>query len=221
MKNVRVFFSKTGDARYLSHLDVMRCFTRALNRTGLDIWYTQGFNTHIYLMFACPLSLGFESLREAVDFRLEKDGETEKDIVGLINAGLPDGIRAYEWCEPEMKHTDIQYSEWNAVVETGSQEEAEETEGKFRDFFALDSIPVMKKTKKGEREEDALPYVKYAVTQTEGNCCVLRMLLSQNTDRALNPKLLLQAFSSFSGVDTELARITRTGLYDGDMRPFR
>ena len=221
MKNVRVFFSKKGDARYLSHLDVMRCFTRALNRTGLDIWYTQGFNTHIYLMFACPLSLGFESEREAVDFRLEKDEEFDKDITGLLNAGLPDGIRAYEYCEPEMKHTDIQYSEWRVEMETGSSEEAEAVRSKLNEFFALDSIPVMKKTKKGEKEEDALPFVKYAVSGTEGSVCLLRLLLTQNTDMALNPKLLLQAFSSFSGVDTDLARVTRTGVFDGVMRPFR
>ena len=73
MQNVRVFFRKTGDARFLSHLDVMRCFTRALKRSGFDVWYTQGFNTHIYLMFASPLSLGFESEYEPMDFRINGD----------------------------------------------------------------------------------------------------------------------------------------------------
>ena len=95
------------------------------------------------------------------------------------------------------------------------------TTSAFLKFALSNSIPVMKKTKKGEKEEDALPHVKYAVTSVEGNCCCARLLLTQNTSMALNPKLLLQAFGTYSGTDTELARITRTGVFDGDMRPFR
>lgn len=218
MKNVRVFFTKKGDARYLSHLDVMRCFTRALNRSGLEVWYTQGFNTHAYLTFACPLSLGFESEREALDFRLEKDEDFGRDIPALINAGLPDGIRVFEATEPVMKHTDVLYALWRIVLPC---EDPEAVKGELDRFFSRESIPVMKKTKRGEKEEDALAYVKKVSWAAEKDRCVLDALLVQSTEKALNPRLLLQAFTAFSGADTELAPVTRIELYDASLRPFR
>ena len=217
LKNVRVFFSKKGDAKYLSHLDVMRCFTRALNRSGLEVWYTEGFNTHAYLTFACPLSLGYE----AMDFRLVKDEELGKDIPSLINRSLPDGIRVFEAAEPVMKHTDIRYALWRISVPCDSPEEAEAVRDAMGRFFSRESIPVMKKTKKGEREEDALSYVKKVTWYAEDCRCVLDALLLQSTEKALNPRLLLQAFTGFSGTDTELAAVTRIELYDASMCPFR
>ncbi|MBQ9964192.1 MAG: DUF2344 domain-containing protein, partial [Clostridia bacterium] len=57
---MRITFSKTGSARYISHLDLNRTMTRAVRRAGLPIWYTEGFNRHPYLTFAAPLSLGYE-----------------------------------------------------------------------------------------------------------------------------------------------------------------
>ena len=75
--DVRLFYSKTGSAKYISHLDTMRAFQRAFRRCrDLDFWYTEGFNPHLYLTFALPLSLGYESGAETVDFlhRCEYDG---------------------------------------------------------------------------------------------------------------------------------------------------
>ena len=58
MVDVRLWFQKCGDARYISHLDLSRCMQRALKRSGLPIWYTEGFNPHAYVTFALPLSMG-------------------------------------------------------------------------------------------------------------------------------------------------------------------
>ena len=92
LQTIRVFFEKKDIARYLSHLDLMRCFTRAVKRTGADVWYTEGFNPHLYLMFPAPLSLGFESEYEVVDMRMEE----EQDLglfVEKLNEALPSGIQ--------------------------------------------------------------------------------------------------------------------------------
>ena len=61
MKNVRVFFEKHGPCKYISHLDTNRVMLRAIGKSRLDIWYTEGFNRHAYITFALPLSLGFAS----------------------------------------------------------------------------------------------------------------------------------------------------------------
>ena len=70
---IRVYFTKTGEASYISLLDLQRVMQRALKRSGLPVWYTLGFNPHIYMTFAAPLSLGQESLCETVDFKTEAE----------------------------------------------------------------------------------------------------------------------------------------------------
>ena len=51
MREIRIRFSKTGQAKYISHLDINRVFSRAFLRTGLNLWYTEGFNPHPYMSF--------------------------------------------------------------------------------------------------------------------------------------------------------------------------
>ena len=60
-----------NEASYISLLDMQRVMQRVLKRSGLPVWHTLGFNPHIYMTFACPLSLGQESQCECVDVKTE------------------------------------------------------------------------------------------------------------------------------------------------------
>lgn len=102
MKNVRIRFEKTGRAKYISHLDLNRTMTRALRRAELPIWYTEGFNRHPYITFAAPLSLGYEGLRESMDFRLEEE-VADGEVVDRLNGVMPEGLRVVSCAEAVMK----------------------------------------------------------------------------------------------------------------------
>ena len=54
----RLLFEKTGDAVYLSHLDLMRVFQRAFKRADIMIWHSQGFSPRAYVSIALPLPVG-------------------------------------------------------------------------------------------------------------------------------------------------------------------
>ena len=69
---IRVKFRKVGDLQYISHLDLQRTFSRVLVRAGLPLWYTQGFNPHIKMVFGLPLPVGCESECEFLDLRLAR-----------------------------------------------------------------------------------------------------------------------------------------------------
>ena len=84
MTTVRIWFTKTGEASYISLLDLQRVMQRALKRSGLPVWYTLGFNPHIYMTFACPLPLGQESLVVRKKSKKAKAGFTEVDLIPLI-----------------------------------------------------------------------------------------------------------------------------------------
>ena len=55
MTTVRIFFEKCGEAAYISLLDLQRVFHRMLKMSNLPVYYTQGFNPHIYLSFSIQL----------------------------------------------------------------------------------------------------------------------------------------------------------------------
>ena len=90
MRAVRLNFSKTGRAIYISHLDINRMMTRAVRRAKLPMWYTEGFNPHPYLTFALPLSLGQSSDCEYMDIRIEGD-ITDEEIMNSF--GFRSGLR--------------------------------------------------------------------------------------------------------------------------------
>ena len=67
VQRMRMTFTKEGTARYISHLDLARAVERALNRAGLPIAYTQGFNRRPRLSLAAALPLGYTSQAEIAD----------------------------------------------------------------------------------------------------------------------------------------------------------
>jgi len=94
LNNVKmnVVFSKTGDMKYLSHLDLLRLFQRALRRAGLRAALTQGFNPHMRITIKRALKLGLESGGEDADFML-KESISPSDFIKRLNAKLPEGVK--------------------------------------------------------------------------------------------------------------------------------
>ena len=89
---LRALFQKTGNAVYISHLDLMRLFQRAFKRAGLPLTHTQGFNPRPSVSIALPLSLGVESQCELLDFELETDTFSNEDICTRLNQALVEGV---------------------------------------------------------------------------------------------------------------------------------
>lgn len=85
-------FSKKGDMRFISHLDLMRLFHRALRRSGLAITITKGFNPHPKISVSRALKLGLESEEESAIFYLDEDIKAQ-DFRNRINEQLPEGVR--------------------------------------------------------------------------------------------------------------------------------
>lgn len=90
---IGIEFSKTGMAKYISHLDLQRAFSRAIRRGNLPVKLSQGFNPHYVVSFASALALGVRSECECVEMALEQEVDTKVFLVALSNA-LPPGIEA-------------------------------------------------------------------------------------------------------------------------------
>ena len=81
LKSVRIWFKKDYECRYISHLDLNRCMLRALHKSKLPVWHTEGFNPHPFATFPLPLSLGFRGVNECMDVKLEDDNYSFKEII--------------------------------------------------------------------------------------------------------------------------------------------
>jgi len=84
-------FSKTGYMRYISHLDLMRLFTRALRRAGLAVKMTQGFSPHPKFSIDRALKLGLESQNERATVSLRESLDT-RDFQERLQKQMPEGI---------------------------------------------------------------------------------------------------------------------------------
>jgi radical SAM-linked protein len=100
-RRMRIRFSKTGQIRYLSHLELINLFTRAVQRAGIPILYSQGFHPHPRFSFATATSVGIESQAEYLDLFVGDMGAQES--LERLNRVLPDGMSVLESVEVDLK----------------------------------------------------------------------------------------------------------------------
>lgn len=190
MVPVRATFEKRRRAKYISHLDLMRCMQRAFRRAGVPIWFTEGFNPHAYLMFPLALSLGCESGCECMDFRIDGDMSMQ-EAMERLNRVLPPDLQILAVAAPVRKHTDIAFADY-AVHLDSEQPEALRTA--WDAFIAQSEILVEKKTKRGTAQVDVKAQAQIQAVQTAADGLLLKLRLPAGTSVNVNPGLLTDAF---------------------------
>ena len=217
--DIRLFYTKTGSAKYISHLDVMRAFQRALKRTKIDFWYTEGFHPHLYLTFALPLSLGYESVAESVDFRLLSPMPYE-EIVRRVNAVLPVGFKAVAACKPKMDAKRIRFADYD-ISFAAEDKDVEQLLADWYRCFEREVVPVVKKTKSGEKEIDIKPHIKLSKLEHKEGRYYFKARLASGVELNINPDLVFEAFKNYSGFRPEDVTVKRMAVYNEKMEKFR
>lgn len=213
MKNARAFFTKDGACKYISHLDTNRVMLRAIGKSRLDIWHTEGFHQHAYITFALPLSLGFASTCESMDFRLLDDNADMSAIPDMLNACLPDGIRVTSCAEPKYKPADIDSATYLLRIEPMNRNDISDKElcDRLNAFLKQPEIIVEKKTKKGKKNIDLKSYILSCETANDDGV-TLALRLPAGSTLNINPSLLISAFADACCIELH-ADMTRTGIY--------
>ena len=217
MKNVRIWFKKDNECRYISHLDLNRVMLRAVYRGKLPIWYTEGFNPHPFITFPLPLSLGFRGEAECMDVKfLDEDFDLTK-VADVLNPYLPEGIRVYNATESKMKPGEIAFAKFTAKlysdVLSGAQLKAELCE-----LMLLDEFLVPKKTKSGIKDVNVSEYLKLIEISPEENLNI-SVTLPAGSSNNVNIQLLINALESYVKSDVYYD-ITRLGVFNKEMLPF-
>lgn len=211
MKNVRVWFKKTGAVKYISHLDLTRCMSRALKLSKLPIWYTEGFNPRIYMTYAMPLSLGISGERECMEIRLTEDVPFS-EVAARLNEKLPDDIFVFAVTEPVRKFEEIEFAEYEIVLEAADSGALEQ---KINSLLSRENVVVLKHTKKGDKEFDIKPYFADLRAEWLEGALKLTLRLPCSAAGSVNPGLLLEALKKHEGAEP-YAQITRKRLLTKD-----
>ena len=216
MRNVRFIYRKTGRAKYISHLDLNRLMIRVLKRSRLPVWFTEGYNPHAFITFALPLSLGFESRFDVMDFRVTDDKLTDQEILSALKSALPPDIVAENVYEPLTKHKIIAFAEFDIDINCD-----ESNFNKLNEFLNSQEIITEKTTKKkGLKTFDVKPKIKkFAITKTQ-NGAGLYFLLPAGNEENINPTIILEAAEK-SGIEFEIVNIVRVGIFDKNLNLFK
>ena len=219
MDKLRLRFTKTGRAVYISHLDLMHTMQRAFSRAGYELKYSEGFNPHPQISIALPLSVGAASLCEIMDFKLNG----ENDLSALpekLSTVMPEGITVLEAYEPKRKPAEIKWLEIEGLFEY-DERDAEKMADELTGFFAAEEIVISKKTKRGMGETDIRPAIsRIAFAACEGGVKVSAVISAK--EPALNPELLADALRQKKPeLAPDFARFTRLETLDKNGEVFR
>ncbi len=192
-KTVRIKFRKVGNLQYISHLDLQRTVSRVLVRAKIPMWYTQGFNPHAKVIFGLPLSVGTESECEFIDLRLDRDMPPAK-VKEALNRELTHELCVLEAYEAETKFQDVGYAKYELALrlENASESLAQE----LQTLFTTSPLPMIKKTKSGDKEIDLIPLVrsvKAVYDKAHPDTLRISAVLRAGMKDHLNPELLIKA----------------------------
>ena len=219
----RLTFAKEGRARYISHLDLMRTMQRAIKRARVPIWYTQGFNPHMYLMFPLALPLGTDSRTESMDISLTEDIPFDR-LLGMLNSSMPEGLYFVKAARPVRKHTDIAAAEY--TIEAVTDIPAEQALEKWQEFMAQEEINIEKRTKPkkgkkaGTKTVDIKPHITVVSAEAGDGRLLIGLRLPAGVEFNLNTGVVTEAFCAFSGVRLTDVYTKRTKILCADGEEF-
>lgn len=211
MVKYRLEFSKNGETKFVSHLDLVRLFSRVFKRAELPLAYSEGFNPHPKMSIGIPLSVGVTSEAELIDVEFYDEVAAE-DIKSRLNEKMPIGILISK--VKKLEQGDAKLSTVSKAQYGVKLFGAEITEDKVSDFMSKTTIEIEKKTKRSEKVVDIKPdiFVLSYISENE-----LFMELATGSNANLKPDVVLEAMQKYiDGFNPEDYAVHRIKMTDAD-----
>lgn len=204
-------FSKEGFFKYTSHLDLLRFYKRSFKRIGIKLAYSQGFNPHPKMGFAQPLSLGYSSIAELLEFETQEQ-LSASEIKEKLVAIMPEGLKIHDCVEYTKEGKTLA-----GLTEAADYVIAIPLEGHVSDFEKIDAVAlrdkfmaqeqiVAKKRQKKTKElvdVDFKDKIRSAEFALAGPQFIISTSLDAGSDSNASPELLIEALLKFTGWDIE------------------
>lgn len=208
--NLRAVFEKSGRAVFISHLDLLRTMQRAIKRSKIPVWYSQGFNPHIYLNFPLALSLGVTSRTEFMDFAVTEPCDKEL-LVEKLNKSMPEGLKILSISEPIFANKEIGFAEY--LIEFKSNTSPSEMLTELEKMMAMEVIEIDKRSKsKGTVKIDIKPHLNVLGTEIDENVLTVNVRLPAGLALNINSNVFVDTFSDLSKIEFTHVCVERTKI---------
>ena len=190
-QRLRVTFTRGEDLKYITHLDLMRFWERALRRAGVPVAYSEGFSPHPQIALAAPLPVGVTSEAELMDVFLE-EVMTPRAFVQKVEPELPASVRVVRVEEAGLTLPSLQ-ADVRAAAYDVDVESDPELPRKVDEFLRAETFPWEHKRDDETRTYDLRSLVRDITVETNGNGARLKMLLRSDNAGAGRPEQVAAA----------------------------
>jgi len=210
MQRLRIRFTRGEKVKFISHLDLMRLWQRSLNRAGMPLAYSEGFNPHPRMSLAAPLALGVTSEAELMDITLAK-WVSPHSFTEAVNRQLPSGIEISEVFNAPLTmpslQSQVRYAEYTVEVETGKAQK--DIEAVIASLLAKEQLPWQHQRDTGTRHYDLRALIEDLwLIDCHYGCCSIGMKLRCDSKGSGRPEQVAAAL----GFENYPKSIHRTGL---------
>lgn len=215
MSNYILKYSRDERVRYISHLDFIRTFHRAVRRTDLQMSFSQGFNPHPVMTVAMPLSVGITSSCEYIKIGFDGDYSCE-EIKDKLNDAFPPGFRIEAVVMADGKKYD--FAKLTRAVYSVEVECNDTSKFNTEEFMKNPRLEVMKKSKSGIKEADIRPYIfELSAEIKDKTKMVLKMCVAAGNDYNLKPDTVIDAMEKYTeGFQVEFFSTHRVAILAGE-----
>lgn len=207
-------FIKEGMLRFISHLELMRLFERALRRSFLPCSYSQGFNPHPLMSFASPLAVGIASREEYLEIQLQEK-VVPQVVIEKLNRVLPPQVAIIEALELPFDYPSLMSVVRGSIYSvylTLDADELKEIEEGISDLMKENEILIERKTKKGTRIINLKPLIYNLGLEKKENRNVLKMEVATGLEKNVRPDELLLSLENYSNKKISYNLIQREKL---------
>lgn len=217
---IRVKFKKEDEAIFISHLDLMRTFQRALRRAELPMVFSEGFNPHPEMSFAQALGVGIASEGEYMDITINGSFELE-EIQNRLNDKLPKGIKVIDTVRLKEKSKSAMSMVTHGRYLIDMQLDLIDVEtliAGFDSFLSQDNIYAKRIQQKKDRKVtilDIKPLISNIeiFTSDKPNHAVIDCIISCGSNANLKPELIVNSISEYFSFNMLKCRIRRMELF--------
>lgn len=188
-------FTKEASIKFISHLDLMRTLQRIIRRTNIPMEYSKGFNPHMAMSIAQPLSVGVYSDAEYMDIVLVEELE-EKEIIYKLNAKTASGIKFIDAKKVVNKEGEKKLPQSMALIDAARFtikmlcSDSNIAEAKMNNLANENEWNILKRSKKSEKEVNIKTMIKEMKFWVNDKELVLNILISSGSREHLSPDLV-------------------------------
>ncbi|UCD08021.1 MAG: DUF2344 domain-containing protein [Dehalococcoidales bacterium] len=190
MQRFRIRFARGDEIKYISHLDIMRLWERALTRAEIRIAYSEGFSPHPRLSLAAPLAVGVTGESELLDVYTE-DTVSPHWFTDAVNNQLPVGIsilgvQLVGVMLPSLQ-SQIRQAEYTVIVEKADG--LEDVESAIESLLAAEKLPWHHERDTGKREYDLRKLIDdIKLESSDDERCTITMVLRCGSNGSGRPE---------------------------------